>query len=105
MKKTLMLAMAVALLLGACATTHADSVVARNGNNAVRLIDQPCSNEGVLKKLAPAMRARMRDADALVEGNRYHACWIVEGNSAHLLYDDGDQGLIPLADFHPELGV
>jgi hypothetical protein len=41
----------------------------------------------------------MKDASAVVDGQPFRACWIVDGDSAHLLYEDGDQGLIPLADF------
>jgi hypothetical protein len=41
----------------------------------------------------------MKDANAVVDGQPFRACWIVDGDAAHLLYEDGDQGLIPLADF------
>ena len=39
------------------------------------------------------------DATAVVQGQTFKACWVVEGHAAHLLYEDGDQGLIPLRDF------
>jgi hypothetical protein len=45
------------------------------------------------------MRAALRDATAVVQGKTFKACWSVEGQAAHLLYEDGDQGLIPLRDF------
>ncbi len=77
----------------------ADELVASNGNDSVRLSDQPCTSEPVLNLLKPQFRSVLRDASATVQGQSFKACWIVEGGSAHLLYEDGDQGLIPLSDF------
>ena len=77
----------------------ADELVASNGQDSVRLSDQPCSSEQVLQQLTPKFREVMKDASAVVGGQQFRACWIVDGESAHLLYEDGDQGLIPLADF------
>ena len=77
----------------------ADELVASNGQDSVRLSDKPCSSDQVLKRLTPKFRELMRDANAVVNGQPFRACWIVDGDSAHLLYEDGDQGLIPLTDF------
>jgi hypothetical protein len=77
----------------------ADELVASNGQDSVRLSDKPCSNDEVLKQVTPNIRRMMRDANAVVQGQQFKACWVVDGESAHLLYEDGDQGLIPLADF------
>jgi hypothetical protein len=81
------------------APVMADELVASNGQDSVRLSDKPCSSETVLQQLTPKFREAMREANATVGGQQFHACWIVDGESAHLLYEDGDQGLIPLADF------
>jgi hypothetical protein len=91
------LACAAASLLAAPA--FADELVASNGQDSVRLSDKPCTSEQVLKQLTPRFREQMKDASAVVDGQPFRACWIVDGDSAHLLYEDGDQGLIPLADF------
>ena len=77
----------------------ADELVASNGQDSVRLSDKPCTAETVLQRLTPKVRELMRDANATVNGQPFRACWIVDGDSAHLLYEDGDQGLIPLTDF------
>ena len=77
----------------------ADEVVASNGNDSVRLSDSPCTNPQVLSRLEPGVRDALRDASAVVQGQSFKACWVVHGNAAHLLYEDGDQGLIPLSDF------
>jgi hypothetical protein len=83
----------------AAAPAFADEVVASNGNDSVRLSDAPCSSQPVLKLLEPGLRCALRDATAVVHGQTFKACWIVHGNAAHLLYEDGDQGLVPLSDF------
>ena len=77
----------------------AEEVVASNGDDSVRLSDAPCSSQLVLNALEPSLRPVLRDASATVQGRVFKACWIVHGNAAHLLYEDGDQGLIPLSDF------
>lgn len=81
------------------APTFADELVASNGQDQVRLSDKPCTSETVLQRLTPKFRDLMRDANATVNGQPFRACWIVDGDAAHLLYEDGDQGLIPLTDF------
>ena len=77
----------------------ADELIASNGADVVRLSDKPCSSEAVLSRVTPRFHQIMRDATALVAGAEYRACWVVNGESAHLLYEDGDQGIIPLSDF------
>lgn len=77
----------------------ADELVASNGNDSVRLSSTPCTSDEVLNRLQPQFRAALRDATATVQGKTFKACWVVEGHAAHLLYEDGDQGLIPLRDF------
>lgn len=87
---------AAALLAG---PVLADELVASSGNDSVRLSSNPCSSEQVLNRLKPQFRAELRDATAVVQGKTFKACWVIEGRAAHLLYEDGDQGLIPLRDF------
>lgn len=94
--------MKIALVCAAAllaAPALADELVASNGSDSVRLSDKPCASEPVLKRLTPRFREVMREATAVVGGQPYRACWITNGELAHLLYEDGDQGIIPLADF------
>jgi hypothetical protein len=94
--------MRLALLCAAAlmaAPAFADEVVASSGNDSVRLSDGPCTSQQVLERLEPSLRPVLRDATAVVQGQTFKACWTVHGNAAHLLYEDGDQGLIPLSDF------
>jgi hypothetical protein len=41
----------------------------------------------------------MRAASATVNGKAFIACWIGVGDEVHLLYEDGDLGVIPRRDF------
>ena len=81
------------------APAFAEDLVASNGKDSVRLSDKPCTSQKVLNQLKPGFHSMMKDASAQVSGQSFQACWVVEGDAAHLLYEDGDQGLIPLADF------
>jgi hypothetical protein len=83
----------------AAAPALADELVATNGQDSVRLSDKPCSSDPVLAKVTPRFRDMLKEANAVVDGQPFRACWIVDGDAAHLLYEDGDQGLIPLSDF------
>ncbi|MDB5874774.1 MAG: hypothetical protein JWQ07_4216 [Ramlibacter sp.] len=83
------------------APAMADEMVASNGTDQVRLSDSPCTSEQVLSRIRPNFRSAMRSATAVVQGQSFKACWIANGDAAHLLYEDGDQGEIPLSDFKP----
>ena len=77
----------------------AQDMVASNGTDTVRLSDSPCSSDAVLSRIRASFRPMLKDATATVQGQSHKACWLVNGGDAHLLYEDGDQGLIPLTDF------
>lgn len=89
--------------LAAAAPAMAQDLVARQGSDTVRLADGPCTSEQVLVRLEPSLHSQFRAAMAIVEGRTFTACWRKAGNAAHLLYEDGDQGIVPLADLKPEL--
>lgn len=87
----------VAALIAAPAI--AEEVVATNGSDSVRLSDAQCSVEKVLELVPASMRTQLRDATAVIQGQSLKACWVVNGRAAHLLYEDGDQGIVPLTEF------
>jgi hypothetical protein len=89
----------------AAGSAFADELVARQGNDTVRLAETPCTSTEVLGQLPPQSRSEFMAASAQVEGKTFTACWRKAGQSAHLVYEDGDQGLIPLADLKPELSA
>lgn len=79
---------------------RAAEYTANNGDgDSVVASDQPCTNAAVLAHIAPVFHGKMMAARAKVDGRDYAACWIRDGDSVHLVYEDGDQGLVPLSDF------
>ena len=89
--------------LVAAAPAFAQDLVARQGNDSVRLAETPCTSELVLGRVQPQQKEEYRQASAVVDGQTFQACWRPMGAAAHLMYEDGDQGLIPLTDLKPDL--
>lgn len=81
------------------APAMAEELVASNGNDSVRLSNSPCTSEQVLTHLKPQLRSALKNANAVVQGQSFKACWLVQGDIAHLFYEDGDFGVIPMSDF------
>jgi hypothetical protein len=94
----------VASMLGAIGVA-AGTMRFTAGNDTVRLFDTPCVELAVLAHIAPRYQAEMRKAEVTVGGQSLSACWIVDGESARLMYADGDQGLIRLTSFRPDEGT
>lgn len=92
-----------ALATFAVAPVSAEELVARQGDDSVRLSDAACRSELVLSRLEPASAKQYRSASAVFQGQRFQACWRMVGNAAHLVYEDGDQGIIPAHELKPEL--
>jgi len=87
----------------AAAPALAGNLVAHEGGDTVRLADGPCTSEPVLNLLQPELHADYKAATATVQGRTFAGCWRQAGNVAHLVYEDGDEGIIPIADLKPEL--
>lgn len=83
----------------------ADDLVARQGEDSVRLAEAPCTSERVLGQLPASMHGDFRAASAVVGGQTFTACWRLAGNAAFLVYEDGDQGVIPMDELKPELSA
>lgn len=95
----------VLLCAAALAATpaFAQDLVARQGSDTVHLAEAPCTSQQVLKMLDPQLQPKYHAASATVQGHTFEACWRMTANGVHLLYEDGDQGLVPLSDLKPEL--
>ncbi len=87
----------------AAAPAFAGNLVARQGGDSVRLAEAPCKAEQVLSQLDPQLQEKYQEASATVQGRTFAACWRMTPNGAHLLYEDGDQGMVPTSDLKPEL--
>jgi hypothetical protein len=97
--------MKIAILCAAllAAPAFADDLVARHGSDTVRLANSPCASAQVLEAVPVQMRDELHAASAQLQGQSFSGCWRMLGNAVHVLYEDGDQGLIPLTDLKPEL--
>lgn len=83
--------------------SFAQELVARQGDDSVRLSDTACTSDQVLRRLEPGTAGDYKAASAVFQGQRFNACWRMMGNVAHLVYEDGDQGIIPVQELKPEL--
>jgi hypothetical protein len=88
------------LLAAASFTVHADEI-ARQGEDWVRFTEKPCTNATILANPLVVAPDKWRDASTFLFGQHYAACWQDIGYAKHLVYEDGDQGLIPAADVKP----
>ena len=75
------------------------TLVARNGDDQVRIFDKPCPYASVLRFIPEEKRALFRKADTRVGGQRWFACWIKLDDHYGLIYEDGDKGVIPVSEF------
>lgn len=94
-----------ALAAFAAAPSFAQELVARQGDDSVRLSDTACTSQEVLNRLEPGTADDYKAASAVFQGQKFNACWRVMGNVAHLVYEDGDQGIIPIQELKPEMAA
>lgn len=95
------------LILGAallCASAHAD-LVFRQGNDSVRLTEADCTHAKVRELLPAGHASEFRAARAQVQGAPFAACWVKVGEVAFVIYEDGDQGAIPVEMLKEEQGI
>jgi hypothetical protein len=103
--KAYALAAALAVAALASAPTFAQDLIARQGNDSVRLSEGACSSQLVLGRLEAGQHEEFHAATAVFQGQSFVACWRAMGNVAFLIYEDGDQGVIPLQELKPELSA
>ena len=97
------LVICAALAATVAAPVFAEELVARQGNDSVRLSDAACKSAQVLARIERGSAEEYRAASAVFQGQNFQACWRMVGNAAHLVYEDGDQGIIPASELKPEL--
>lgn len=101
--KALVFCAAAVAALAAAPASFAQELVARQGNDSVRLSDTACTTQSVLNRLEPGTSGEYHAASAVFQGQKFQACWRMVGNAAYLVYEDGDQGLIPANELKPDL--
>lgn len=93
------------ILLVAAAPAFAGDMIARQGSDEARFTDKPCTNATILANPLVSAPENWRAATAFFQGQHYEACWQSVGGMYHLVYEDGDQGFIPLAEIEPVLEI
>jgi hypothetical protein len=94
-----------AALFAASVAIAGTEMVAKQGDDVVRLMDAPCPYASVLRFIPEEARKEFRKADTRVGGQRYFACFRLLGSTVQVVYEDGDQGMIPSDHFKPDEGV
>lgn len=96
------------LILAACIAASpavAADFVARQGQDVIRLTDEPCP-VSVIRHIPEGHRGHFRKAHASVNGKNYLACFAARSDGmVALVYEDGDQGLIPIQLFKEDVGA
>lgn len=79
---------------------------ATNGKDVAILYDTPCTNAKALALVPEQFRAVAKRAEVFTNKQKYNVCAVVleQRGAVAFQYDDGDVGVIPLADFR-ERGV
>lgn len=73
--------------------------IARQGKDYVRFSEGPCVLDVEQKDV-------MLSAVAVIGGKEFKACWApISLQYIHVLYEDGDQGLVPVKDLKPAQGA
>jgi hypothetical protein len=98
-------AVCVAFAAAAAAPAFGQELVARQGSDSVRLSDAACQSELVLARVEPGSADDYKAATAQFQGQTFVACWRTMGGVAHLVYEDGDQGIIPMQELKPALSA
>jgi hypothetical protein len=82
-----------------------DTMVAKRGADVIRLWETPCVHAGTLGLIKPEFRERFKKARAMIGGVDFYACWTMEENAVFVLFEDGDQSVVPVSEFKPEQGA
>jgi hypothetical protein len=87
-----------------CASLSYAAPVARQGTDAVQLLETPCP---AAVPVDAALRDQYAAAVANIGGKLYSACWMAvpARGFVHLVFQDGDIGMVPFRDFHDEAGI
>lgn len=92
--------LAVFLAIGLFSTAYAESFIARQGKDYVLVHkDKSCENKAILALIPKALAPQFHAAEAVVGGQKYQACFIESPQGVILVYEDGDQGLVPYEAF------
>jgi hypothetical protein len=95
---------AITLAALLCAALSYAAPVARQGTDAVQLLETPCP---AAVPVDAALRDQYAAAVANIGGKLYAACWMAvpARGFVHLVFEDADQGMVPFQHFKDEPGI
>lgn len=74
---------------------------ARQGDDWVRIFDSPCVSAETLARIPEQSRNTFSKAQGSFSGQKYFGCWRKMGDSVYIMWEDGDQGIVPQEDLKP----
>jgi hypothetical protein len=84
----------------------AETRVLRQGNDEVRVFDGPCVSAETIGRIPENEREGWKKVQGYINGQRYFGCWRpLDEAFVYILWEDGDQGLIPLTELKPVIEV
>jgi hypothetical protein len=85
----------ILILLVAAAPALAGERVARQGDDEVRVFDSPCVSAETIARMPEGSREGWNKVQGRFGGQRYFGCWRPAGDSVYILWEDGDEGVVP----------
>ena len=73
--------------------------------NAVHLSDVACKHAVILAMVMDEFKDKFRKGRATVNGREYALCWIEAEDRAFMIYEDADQGVLPMREFTRQDGA
>ncbi len=99
----LVLSAILLLVSGAAYGANVMRLTEPNGDY-VRLFTSPCANDAILARTPPQYCAQLRAGEAKIDSKMHGMCWLaLPDRSVGIVYDDGDQGRLPMDAFKPEV--
>lgn len=97
----------VLLFFGLCLATFVSlawpaSLIARHGENWVRVQEGPCVNERILSMVKPDFHRLLKQGTGVFEGKPFGMCWFLNGPTVYVIWEDGDASEIPAGMFTKE---
>lgn len=93
-----------AALLCAASSSFA-AKIAQRGDDWVRVYDSPCVSAETIARIPEGDRKGWGKVQGFFGGQKFFGCWRPMGNSTYILWEDGDQGIVPNGDLKEEMGA
>lgn len=99
LRKTLLM-----LLLAASSAAFAADLVAKHGDDYVRLTQEACPAE-TAAMVPVELSSQLHRAYAVINHHEYAGCWLLIETNVVIQYDDTDRGVIDVGAFKADYGV